>query len=142
MDRGNRKDPAVKIRVPFEKRSASLRYYHRRAAKNFAEGRTAKGLERRRRPNLLTPLDRKLAARDRSASAAARRILAHKLNGLTTRGTRRIYAVTRGDAWLLKEHIDNLAAALSACFHSLPPAAQVRALELEKHLSMIRRSTT
>lgn len=132
----------MKIRVPFEKRSASLRFYHRRANKNLAAGLTAKGLPRQRRRDLLTPEDRKLAARSRSASAAARRILVNKLNGLTTRGTRRVIAVTRGDAWLLKEHIDKLATALTACFHDLPPAVQTRALELEKHLSTLRRSTT
>ncbi|MGA2178819.1 MAG: hypothetical protein ABSH15_04470 [Verrucomicrobiota bacterium] len=130
------------MNVPFEQRSASLRFYHRRAATNLAAGLTAKGLPRQRRRNMLTIRERKLAARDRSANAAAKRILVNKLNGLTIRGTPRVYAVNRGDAWLLKEHVDNLAASLTLCFHDLPPEAQARALELEKHLSAIRRSTT
>jgi len=127
--------------VAFQDRSASLRFYHRRAARNLAEGLTAKGLPRHRRRNLFASEDRKLAARDRSATSAAKRILVNKLNGLTTRGTPRVIAVSRGDAWLLKEQIDNLSSALALCFDDLSPHAQARILELENHLSAVRRCT-
>jgi hypothetical protein len=130
------------ISVPFENRTRQLRFYHRRASSNLAAGLTARGFPRQRRRNLITLVERKNAARDRSAGAAAKRILVHKLNGLTTRGTRRVIAVSRGDAWLLMAQIDNLASALSLCFHELPPQVQARAVELEKHLGAIRRATT
>jgi len=66
---------------------------------------------------------------------AQRRALA----GLTTRGTapkRRI------EARLILADVDALAAALGNCFHALPPAAQARVLELENHLSKVRRQLT
>jgi hypothetical protein len=43
------------------------------------------------------------------------------------------------DMLILRTEIDALAASLSQCFHELPPIAKARALELESHLSAIRR---
>jgi len=59
--------------------------------------------------------------------------------GLTTRGTRRIYAVRRGDAVILKTQIDLLAKALGKVFSALPPSTQALALNLENQLGAIRR---
>jgi hypothetical protein len=129
-------------RVAPEKRSASLRYYHRQAQINMANGLTSTGKVRQRRPNAKTKRERNRMALERSQKAAVKRILVCKMNGLTTRGTPRIIPVNRGDAWILQTQIEKLVRELAACYHDLPPKAQARVIELEKTLSAIRRCTT
>ena len=80
-------------------------------------------------------------ALERNRVAAGRRLIANALNGLTTRGTPRAIAVTRGDVLILRYQVESLVKALGACFHELSPQVRVQAIELEKHLSLLLRAT-
>lgn len=119
--------------------SPQLRWYRRQALENTRRGLTCKGTERQRRPNAMNPSQKLALRRERGLDAWNQRIVRLRKQGLTTRGTKRIYAVRRGEALLLKTEIDQLAAAIAASFHDLPPTAQSRALILEGHLAGIRK---
>ena len=119
--------------------SPALRWYRRTALQNQLNGLTCKGQVRRRRPNAKTAADRLALRRERGLRAWNNRLARFREQGLTSRGTPRIYLVRRGDALLLKTEIDALAQAVAASFSDLSPAAQARALALEASLSVIRK---
>lgn len=126
-------------RVPFHLRSAALRHYHRRAAANVDRGLTVKGRRRRRRANARNFSTKLAMRRERGLNNWNLRVIRLRKLGLTTRGTRRIMAVRRGDALLLKGQLDRFARALAKTFAWLPASSQADALELENHLGGIRR---
>lgn len=118
--------------------SPQLRWY-RRQAENFAAlGLTVRGQRRQRRPNARNNSTRLEMRRLRGLQAWNLRVARLRKLGLTTRGTQRIYAVRRGDAVILKSQIDALAKSLARVFNDLPPAAQAKAIELEKQMGSIR----
>ena len=119
--------------------SPALRWYRRQASENTMRGLTVKGTERKRRPNAGSRQMQILMRRERGLTAWDRRVNRLRSLGLTTRGTPRVYAVRRGDALLLRAQVDALASALGRCFHDLPAAAQTRILDLESHLSAVRK---
>jgi hypothetical protein len=119
--------------------SPALRWYRKQAALNRLEGLTCKGAVRRRRPNARTAEDRLAMRRERGLKAWNNRLARLRAQGLTARGTKRIYLVRRGDALLLKTELDQLAAEIAASFNFLSPAAQARALALEASLAVIRK---
>jgi hypothetical protein len=119
--------------------SPALRWYRKQALSNQVAGLTCKGTLRQRRPNARTAQERLAMRRERGLRAWNNRLAKFRAQGLTSRGTKRIYLVRRGDALLLKTELDQLAAAISASFNFLSPAAQARALALEASLAVIRR---
>ena len=84
------------------------------------------------RRTIVRPAGARARSTRRWRELAERRALA----GLTTRGTT---PKRRLESRLIRAAVDALAVALGQCFHELPPAAQARALELEHHLSAVRR---
>ncbi len=125
--------------MPAENPSPALLWYRRQAQENLLRGLTTKGTPRKRRPNGENTHQQLLARRERGLMAWNKRVQRLRADGLTTRGTPRIYAIRRGDATLFRHQLDGLATAIAQCFHDLPPAARVRALLLENHLSAIRK---
>jgi hypothetical protein len=121
------------------KLSPALRWYRKTALLNRSKGLTNRGTVRKRRPNADNRRQEIMMRRDRGLKAWNLRVNRLREQGLTTRGTPRIYAVRRGDAVLLKSQVDALAAAIAGSFNHLPAAAQARALELELHLSALRK---
>ena len=119
--------------------SPALRWYRKQAALNQQRGLTCKGTVRRRRPNAGSAKQGLELRRERGLRAWNERVARLRSQGLTTRGTKRIYLVRRGDALLLKTELDQLAAAIAASFNFLSPAAQARALALEASLAGIRK---
>ena len=125
--------------IPNQNISPALRWYCKTALINQSNGLTVKGTRRQRRPNADNSRQQIIMRRDRGLKAWNLRVNRLREQGLTTRGTPRIYAVRRGDAVLLKSQVDALASAIAGSFNDLPAAAQARALELELHLSAIRK---
>ena len=119
--------------------SPSLRWYHRNAQRNVELGLTALGKRRQRRPNARNRSQQLQMQRERVLENWNLRVSRLRHDGLTTRGTQRIYAVRRGDAVLLKAQLDAVAVAAAKCFDLVTPETQARLLELEKTLSSIRR---
>lgn len=119
--------------------SPALRHWRRKALLNNAAGLTCKGTIRKRRPNAGSTHQKITMRRQRGLKAWNERVMRLRALGLTTRGTARIYAVRRGDALLLKSQVDDLASSIAAVFHALPAPIQVKALELESSLSVIRK---
>ena len=119
--------------------SPALRHWRKKALLNTAAGLTCKGTARKRRRNNGLTFNKFLEQRERGLKAWNLRVNRLREQGLTTRGTPRIYAVRRGDALLLKWQVDALAAALAGIFSELPASVQSRALELERNLSAVRK---
>ena len=119
--------------------SPALRHWRKKALLNASSGLTCKGTARKRRTNA-GHLEKIMAERrERGLKAWNLRVNRLREQGLTTRGTPRIYAVRRGDALLIKCQVDDLAASLVKIFSELPAAVQARALELERSLSAVRK---
>lgn len=117
--------------------SPALRWYRKTAMINMQMGLTCKGARRKRRPNADNRRREILRCRDRNLMAWNLRVNRLRQQGLTTRGTPRIYAVRRADALILKSQIDGLVRLIAKIFHDLPPPAQARALELENQFGAI-----
>ncbi len=125
-------------RVPFEQRSRSLRSWHQRAQAFRLRGLTTHGKPRQR--NDYRTADERIAAAQRhNRDKATRRSLRHQLAGLTSRGTPRVYHLTKFDRVVLESDFDALAATLAECFESLPPKAQAKAVELATRLAELKR---
>jgi hypothetical protein len=126
------------IKVAPEKRSASLRYYHRQAERNCAQGLTVKGKRRERARNARTVQERLLGRRRRGLEAWNRTALKRNLLGLTTRGTPKIIVVRRDEAVVLQKQVEVLAVSLAKCFPHLPASGRRQALKLGKQLAAIK----
>lgn len=135
-------------------------YRQKRGRENVAAGLTWRGNPRKR--PLRPELDG-LHGTPRHVRVNQLRAQAFMAQGLNWRGKTRKYSVRTDlteiakqaasklehhdfitklqatDMLILRTEIDAFAASLGQCFHELPRYAQAQALELEKHLSAIRR---
>lgn len=129
----------MKQRVPLEHRSASLRYWHRRALEFGRRGLTTHGTRRKRRRNHSTARERRNAERQRSLNRYRALALDNLLAGLTSRGGPRILTLRHLERVLLDAQIVGLANRLAECYGELPPPAQAQVLQLAHHLADLRR---
>jgi hypothetical protein len=65
--------------------------------------------------------------------------LRHQLEGLSTRGTPRVYRLNKLDRVVLAADFDALAALLAECYENLPVRAQAKVLELACRMAELKR---
>ncbi len=120
------------------------RYQRRKAAAFVAQGLTTGGSPRRRRIRFATPAARAAAERARSVKRWRVTTARHLAIGLTVRGTmpRRIYRISRQDAYVLKLEFETLARQLNRCFDQLTGPARAAVLQLAHALAAVRARIT
>lgn len=129
----------MKARVPSSARSAGWRAYHKRAIQFRARGLTSRGMPYLRTPNYQTRAAALDAARERNLRSWSRLAVSRIINGLTTRGGRRVLRLKYFDSFLLATEIDAAAASLDIAFPQLPTSVQPACLRLAESFAALRR---
>jgi hypothetical protein len=124
---------------PYHQLSRQAKWHRRQSIKFVAMGLTTNGKERQRRPDAENRIQRLAMRRERGIKAWNLRVQRLRKLGLTTRGTKPIYTVRRGDAILLRDQIDRAAAEINSAFDYLPPAGKVQMIRLASQLADIRK---
>ena len=117
--------------------SPQLAWYRRKSDGFKAQGLTSNGKRYKRNPNARNLTVRLEMRRLRGLQAWNLRVSRLRKIGLTTRGKKRIYAVRRGDAIILKSQIESLARSISKVFPAMPNEIKSQIIELESALAGI-----